>query len=128
MLICLSKRVAVVPIEDPSISPGGLHIPDSAKQKCDQGIIKYRGPDTDDFRVGDHVLFSPYAGTKITLADEGQLIILPIETIEAKLDTEKEFGLLIPFSKLRELAALSDSIESLLTLCEALPYSEGFEF
>jgi co-chaperonin GroES (HSP10) len=80
----LRSDVAVIPIEDSDKSPSGLlHIPKEARQRCDQGIVKYRGPETKHIRVGDHVIFSGYAGTRITLAGEGILIILPEAEIEA---------------------------------------------
>jgi co-chaperonin GroES (HSP10) len=62
-------RVAVAPIYDPSLSASGLLIiPEEAKDRCDQGIVKYRGPDvTENIQIGDHVSFSGYTGTTIRL-------------------------------------------------------------
>jgi co-chaperonin GroES (HSP10) len=75
-------KIACEPIFDSDISKSGLiHIPEVAQERCDQGIIKYVGPDVEDLQVGDYVLFSGYSGTLVELEDEGLLIILPEEFV-----------------------------------------------
>lgn len=56
---------------------GKLIIPDEAKEKCDQGLVKYVGPDVKNVQVGDYVLFSGYSGTTVRLEGEGLVIIMP---------------------------------------------------
>lgn len=75
------SKIAVDPMPDPDVSPGGIIIPDEAKDKCDQGIVRYIGEDVHDIRVGDHVLFSAYSGTVVKLEGEGILIILHAEFV-----------------------------------------------
>jgi co-chaperonin GroES (HSP10) len=59
------------------MSPSGLlHIPDVAKARCDQGIIKYTGPACKHLNEGDYVLFSPYSGDLVFLEDEGRVIVM----------------------------------------------------
>lgn len=71
MAIRLTGRdIAVVPIEDPDRTEGGLWVPDQAKQRIDQGIIKYLGPDCQiGLRRGDHVIFGGYTGQKLSISD-----------------------------------------------------------
>lgn len=76
MLDLIGNKVAVTPIVDPDESPGGIIIPDVAKERADQGIVKYVGPNVRYLKPGDYVLFSGYAGTKIWLEGEGAFIIL----------------------------------------------------
>lgn len=87
------NKVAVEPLFDPDVSPGGIIIPDQAKERCDQGLVKYVGEGC-EFDVGQHVLFSGYAGTLLKLQGEGLLIILDkrfvIATIEHYEATEVE--------------------------------------
>ena len=71
----LTDRIAVIPVDDPP-KIGSLWIPDQAKRRADQGVIKYRGDDVKELKVGDHVLFSAYSGTRITYQDEGHLIVM----------------------------------------------------
>lgn len=76
MIRLIKNQVAVTPIFDPDQSPGGIWIPDMAKERCDQGIVKYIGPDVQDIGVGMYVLFSGYTGTLVHIAGEGPLIIM----------------------------------------------------
>ena len=80
-------RVAVVPLFDPDMTPSGLlHIPDQAKERCDQGIVKYIGAEVDpEIKIGDHVLFSGYTGTFVRLEGEDMMIILVDEFITCKI-------------------------------------------
>ena len=53
-------------------------------QRTNQGIVKYRGPlTTGEIRRGDHVFFSGYDGDEIVMEEEGRLIIIPEEFIDA---------------------------------------------
>jgi len=82
MLSMLDDRIAVIPIEDPDMV-GHIIIPDTAKRRVDQGIVKYRGDNVKELKVGDHVCFSGYTGTKITVKGEGTLIIMKEENVVA---------------------------------------------
>lgn len=79
------NKVAVTPINDPDVSKGGIIIPDIAKERCDQGIVKYCGPDCVDTKVGQYVLFSGYTGTLVHVEGEGRIIIMPEDFIVAEL-------------------------------------------
>lgn len=82
MLTMLPNKVAVEPLFDPDMI-GSIYVPDQAKGRCDQGLVKYIGGDVKTLNVGDHVLFSGYTGTLMELADEGLLIIMSEEFIVA---------------------------------------------
>ena len=69
---------------DPDKTVSGLLvIPEIAKERCDQGIVKYVGPEVKWLKPGDHVLFSGYTGTLVSLEGEGLLIILPENFVSA---------------------------------------------
>lgn len=85
MITLLRDNIAVVPIFDPDLSPGGIIIPDMAKERCDQGIVKYVGPKTKILKAGDYVIFSGYTGTMVRIEDEGRLIIMPEKFVVAQL-------------------------------------------
>lgn len=80
----LEDKIAVTPIYDPD-RIGSIYIPDSAQERCDQGIVKYIGPDVKEIKIGDYVLFSGYTGTLVEIADEGTVIIFPEEFATAIL-------------------------------------------
>lgn len=80
----LGSRVVVEPIEQEEVTAGGIVLPDTAKEKPQQGIILAAGPgdrDEDgkyipmDVKVGDKVLFAKYAGTEMKI-DGKKLLIL----------------------------------------------------
>jgi chaperonin GroES len=79
----LADRVVIKPLEETEQMRGGLYIPDTAKEKPQQGEIVAVGPgrfEKDkrvpmDVKVGDRVLYGKYSGTEVTLEGE-QLLIL----------------------------------------------------
>jgi chaperonin GroES len=80
----LADRVVVKPIEEAEQMRGGLYIPDTAKEKPQQGEVVAVGPGriSDDgkrldpeLKVGDKVLYGKYSGTEVTLDDQQYLIL-----------------------------------------------------
>jgi len=64
----LGARVLILPLEGESQTPGGILLPETAKEKPQQGIIEAVGDEdemTTDLKVGDRVLFPKYTGTEI---------------------------------------------------------------
>ncbi len=75
----LGDRVLVEPIEEKEVKKGGIIIPDSAKEKPQEGKVVALGTGkTDDdgkkipfeVKVGDRVLVSKYGGTEVKLNDK----------------------------------------------------------
>lgn len=85
MLQLHRKNVAAVPLFDSLQTAGGIWIPEQARERCDQGIVKYIGKDVKEVSEGDHILFSGYSGTLLDLEGEGTLIILPERYVVAKI-------------------------------------------
>lgn len=86
MIEMLPRRIAVSPIFDSNTSPTGLIIiPDEAKERCDQGIVKHVGEDCSEISVGDYVLFSGYTGTLVYVEGEGTVIIMHKDFVIGKL-------------------------------------------
>ena len=80
----LHNRLIVRRIDEDDKSAGGIIIPDSAKEKPQQGDVIAVGPGKRDdggnvikmdVQKGDRVLFSKYAGTEVTLDSDDHLII-----------------------------------------------------
>jgi chaperonin GroES len=74
MLVPRPRSVMIDPIDDADESPGGIIIPEMAKERTKQGIVKYVGSDCKLVSIGDWVLFNGYAGVLIFLEGEGRLI------------------------------------------------------
>ena len=79
----LADRVVIKALEETEQMRGGLYIPDTAKEKPQQGEIVAVGPGRFDegkrvpmdVKVGDKVLYGKYSGTEVTIEGE-QLLIL----------------------------------------------------
>jgi chaperonin GroES len=80
----LGNRVVVEPLEQEEVTAGGIVLPETAKEKPQQGLVLSIGPgerDEDGKRIpmdvaaGDKVLFAKYSGTEIKM-DGKKLLIL----------------------------------------------------
>ncbi len=81
----LEDRIVVEPVDAESTTASGLVIPDTAKEKPQQGKVLAAGPGKRsdntgelipmDISVGDTVVYSKYGGTEITNAGKEVLIL-----------------------------------------------------
>jgi chaperonin GroES len=79
----LSDRVVVKALEDTEQMRGGLYIPDTAKEKPQQGEVVAVGPGKVEdgkrvdmeLKVGDRILYGKYSGTEVTVENEQYLIL-----------------------------------------------------
>ena len=71
--------MVIEPQEAQTKTASGLFIPDTAKEKPQQGTIVAAGPGKKDepmeVKVGDMVLYGKYAGTEVTVDDKKYLIV-----------------------------------------------------
>ena len=83
-LLPLGDRIVVKPIEREEVTKGGIILPDTAKEKPQEGEIIAVGPGklndegtriTMDVKVGDKVIYAKYAGTEVEIDGERLLII-----------------------------------------------------
>ena len=79
MIKPLADRVLVQPKEAETKTASGIYIPDTAKEKPQQGKVIAVGPGKKDepmeVKVGDEVLYGKYAGTEVTVDDKKYLIV-----------------------------------------------------
>jgi len=80
----LGDRVVIKALEREEVTKSGIVLPDTAKEKPQQGEVLAVGPGrtldsgdrlTPDVKTGDRVLFAKYAGTEFKL-DQEELLIL----------------------------------------------------
>jgi chaperonin GroES len=80
----LGERVVIKPIEQEQTTKGGIFLPDTAKEKPQEGEVVAVGPGrvSDDgtripmeLAVGDRVIYSKYAGTEYKDGDDQYLIL-----------------------------------------------------
>ncbi len=88
----LADRLVVKPMQREEVTKGGIILPDTAKEKPQEGEIVAIGPGrmTDDgkriqmdLKVGDRVIYSKYGGSEIKI-DDVEMIILRESDILAK--------------------------------------------
>ncbi|MDP9349263.1 MAG: co-chaperone GroES [Gemmatimonadota bacterium] len=80
----LADRVVIKALEESEQMRGGLYIPDTAKEKPQQGEVIAVGPGKlsdegnriePELKVGDKVLYGKYSGTEVTVDNEQYLIL-----------------------------------------------------
>jgi chaperonin GroES len=80
----LNDRIVVKRLEQEEVVKGGIIIPDTAKEKPQEGVVVAVGPGKTTsegklikmtVKVDDRVLFGKYAGTEVKLDDEEYLIM-----------------------------------------------------
>ncbi|MBJ19262.1 MAG: co-chaperone GroES [bacterium] len=80
----LQDRILVKRVDEEETSAGGIIIPDSAKEKPQEGLVVAIGPgktlDSGEVaapgvHAGDRILFSKYAGTDVTVDNDEHIII-----------------------------------------------------
>ena len=90
----LGGRVIVEPIEQEEMTAGGIILPETAKEKPQEGKILASGPGERDeageripmeVQVGDKVLYAKYSGTEVKM-DGKKLLILRESDILAVIE------------------------------------------
>lgn len=90
----LGDRVLVEPVEEKEVKKGGIIIPDTAKEKPTEGIVRALGSGKTDengkklpfeVKVGDRVLVSKYGGTEVKF-DGKEYKLLNADDILAIID------------------------------------------
>jgi chaperonin GroES len=91
----LGNRVVVEPLEQEDVTAGGIFVPETAKEKPQQGLVLSVGPgdrDEDgdyipmDVKVGDKVLFAKYSGTEMKLDGKKLLVLRESDLLAIVLD------------------------------------------
>ncbi|UCC47717.1 MAG: co-chaperone GroES [Gemmatimonadota bacterium] len=94
----LADRVVVKPLEETEQMKGGLYIPDTAKEKPQQGEVVAVGPGrvSDEgkrieieLKVGDRVIYGKYSGTEVTIGDAEYLILRESDVLAVVANAKK---------------------------------------
>lgn len=93
MIKPLNERVVVKPITAEEKTKGGIVLPDTAKDKPQEGEVVAVGPGRilengtrvpPEVKVGDRVIFSKYSGTEIKIDGEEYLILRESDILAIK--------------------------------------------
>jgi chaperonin GroES len=93
----LHDRIVIKRIEAEAKSAGGIIIPDTAKEKPQQGEVVAVGPGGRDetgklipidIKIGDRVLFGKWSGTEVKIDDDEYLIMKESDVMGILVETE----------------------------------------
>jgi chaperonin GroES len=88
----LGDRIVVKPLEAETKTKGGILLPDTAKEKPQEGkviavgkgkVLENGSTQTPEVKVGDKVLYGKYSGNEITTKEGEELLIMREEDILA---------------------------------------------
>jgi chaperonin GroES len=71
----LKDRVFISYTEEMERTPGGIYVPDTAKEKPQRGKVEAVGSEVKEVKVGDEVMFDRYAGSKVKMNGTEYLIV-----------------------------------------------------
>jgi chaperonin GroES len=72
----MNGRIVVQPFEAKDKTSGGIYIPDTAKEKLQEGeVIAVAKDATDEVAVSDHVIYKEFAGTEVKVAGEDYILL-----------------------------------------------------
>jgi chaperonin GroES len=74
----LDDRVLVKPVDPEEKTASGIYLPDTAKEKSQEGVVVAVGTDEDlqeKISEGDRVLFVKYGGTEIKIEGEEHMVL-----------------------------------------------------
>lgn len=89
----LADRVLVKPMEKEQKTKSGIYLPDTAKEKPQEGQVVAVGPGklsedgkriALDIKVGDTVIYAKYGGTEIKIDDEEMIILREADILAKK--------------------------------------------
>jgi chaperonin GroES len=89
----MADRVLVKPIEKEEKTKSGIYLPDTAKEKPQEGEVLAVGPGKladdgkripMDLKVGDRVIYAKYGGTEIKVDDEDLMILRESDILARK--------------------------------------------
>ena len=83
-------RILVEPFEAKDKTSGGIYIPDTAKEKLQEGeVIAVAEDATGEVAVGDHVLYKEFAGTEVKIEGEDYILLTDDDLLAKYLAVDK---------------------------------------
>ena len=91
----LGDRLIVKPIEREEVTKGGIVLPDTAKEKPQEGEVLAVGPGrlsedgtriAMDVKVGDIVIYAKYGGTEYKVDDKEVIILREVDILAKKVE------------------------------------------
>jgi chaperonin GroES len=72
----MNGKVVVKPVESEEKTPGGIIIPDTAKEKLNEGeVIAVAKDATDEVAVGDRIIYKEFGGSEMEVEGEKYILL-----------------------------------------------------
>jgi len=71
----INGRIVVKPFEAKGKTAGGIYVPDTAKEKLQEGeVIAIAEDATEEIAIGDRVIYKEFSGTEVKIDDEDHIL------------------------------------------------------
>jgi chaperonin GroES len=85
----MNGRVLVKPLEAQEKTAGGIYIPDTAKERLQEGNVVAVAEDaTDEVAVGDRVIYKEFGGTEVRVEGEDYLLFTEDDLLAKYLEVD----------------------------------------
>ena len=75
-IVPINGRVLVEPLEAPDMTPGGIHLPDTAREGQNEGKVVAAAEDaTEEVAVGDRIAYKSFGGAKVTVEGKDYVLL-----------------------------------------------------
>ena len=75
-IVPINGHVLVKPLEAAPQTPGGIHLPDSAREKQQEGeVVAVADDATEEVAVGDRVIYKEFSGTEVEVEGKKHLLL-----------------------------------------------------
>ena len=72
----INGRILVRPLEAKDKTAGGIYLPDTAREKLQEGKVVAVAEDaTDEVAVGDHIIYKEFSGTEVNVEEENYILL-----------------------------------------------------
>jgi len=72
----IKGRIVVKPLEVKEKTSSGIYLPDTAREKLQEGeIIAVAKDATEEVTVGDHIIYKEFSGTEVKIDDEDYILL-----------------------------------------------------
>ncbi len=86
----INSRVLVKPIEPEGETAGGIHLPDTARERPREGeVIAVAEDATEEVAVGDRVIYRTLSGTEVNVEGEDYLLLLSEDLLVKYVDVDR---------------------------------------
>jgi chaperonin GroES len=85
----MNGRVLVKPLEAQEKTAGGIYIPDTAKERLQEGNVVAIAEDaTDEVAVGDRVIYKEFGGTEVRVEGEDYILFTEDDLLAKYLEVD----------------------------------------